>query len=81
MRFSDYVAAAENLSWPSIDADGLAKEALGRLTSGNGTIDDMATLQWYVFQCARVEGIALSSVADRSLVMLSKLPQAKNFGP
>lgn len=89
MTFAEYAQEVESKPWPSIDADGLAKEALESLQSGKPLADytreqriqDMAHLLWYVTVLARAEGVALTSVADRSIAFLSRLPPNKAFGP
>lgn len=80
MYFHEYATAVESLPWPSNDADGTAKAALERLTRPGGSstkeeaVYDLSMLLWYVATAARENGIALTSVADKSLAVLSKLP-------
>jgi hypothetical protein len=84
MRFEDFAVAVDSLPWPSIGADATARDALAVLTRPGGepdkevALDNLALLLWWLTVAARVNGVALSSVADRSLAMLSKMPPARN---
>lgn len=89
MQFEEYAEIVEKMPWPGADGDKVARDALTALLSGKSAlqygrearIDDLAALLWYVATRARMEGVAFTSVADRSIAALSVLPKQTPYGP